>query len=303
MVRPRLRQLDRLQRLVVFEAAARTGGFSAAARELGITQPAVTRHIVALERALGTALFQRSANRARLSEPGRQLADRVGAGLDLIESGLADLDATASTFVLAAHPGIAQQWLMPRVDQLHDALGDLELRLQVFDRDAELTGAVFDAAVRIGTGGWPGQSSHRLFDEVVVPVASRWFADEHGLDEHSSAHDVNRVPFVHMDDGDSPWLTWEQWLRHFDIVLERRPGRVMWNNYPLVLQQVLAGRGVGLGWRPLVDDLLAGDALVAVGPEVRSGRGYYVTWPAGERPPEVEGLIELLSERLVERAS
>ena len=78
MARPRLRRLDRLQRLVVFEAAARGGGFTAAARELGITQPAVTRHIVALERSLGTALFQRTANRARLTDHGRHLAERIG---------------------------------------------------------------------------------------------------------------------------------------------------------------------------------------------------------------------------------
>ncbi|MEM1332276.1 MAG: LysR substrate-binding domain-containing protein [Actinomycetota bacterium] len=294
MVRPRLRQLDRLQRLVVFDAAARGHGFTAAARELQITQPAVTRHIVALERRLGVELFHRTANRARLSEQGRHLAERVGAGLDLIESGLADLDATARTFVLAAHPGIAQQWLMPRIDQVHAALGELELRLQVFDGDDEIAGSTVDAAVRIGTGGWPGQSSHRLFDEEVVPIASRSFADEHGLHEQSAAADVNRVPFVHMDDGDSPWLTWEQWLRHFDIVLERLPGRVMWNNYPMVLQQVLAGRGVGLGWRPLVDELIDGGALVVVGPAVRSGRAYNVTWPAGEPGPEVTALIALL---------
>ena len=295
MVRPRLRRLERLQRLVVFEAAARTGGFSAAARELGITQPAVTRHVAALERSLDTSLFDRSANRAEVTDAGRLLAERIGAGLDLIESGLADLDATSSTFVVAAHPGSAQQWLMPRVDQLHTALGDFELRLQLFDRDADLVGASFDASVRIGHGRWPGQSSHRLFDEVVVPVASQAFADEHGLDERSTAHDVNRVPFVHMDDGDSPWMTWAQWLDHFGIVLERQPGRVMWNNYPLVLQQVLAGRGVALGWRPLVDDLLGGDALVVVGPPARSGRGYYVTWPSGERSAGVDALIDVLT--------
>ena len=293
-IRPRLRRPDRLQRLVVFESAARTGGFSAAARELGITQPAVTRHVIALERSLSTPLFERTANRVRLTEPGRLFAERIGAGLDLIESGLADLEATASTFVLAAHPGIAQQWLMPRVDRLHDALGDLELRLVVFDRDADLAESNHDAAVRIGAGRWVGQSAHRLFDEVVLPVASPAFADEHELDGDSTAVDVNRVPFVHMDDGESPWMTWADWLHHFDIPLERRPGRVMWNNYPLVLQQVLAGRGVALGWRPLVDELLTGGALVPVGPEVRSGLGYYVTWPTGEPSSGVRALIELL---------
>lgn len=295
MARPRLRRLDRLQRLVVFEAAARGGGFTAAARELGITQPAVTRHIVALERSLGTALFQRTANRARLTDTGRQLAGRIGSGLDLIEAGLADLETVASIFVLAAHPGVAQQWLMPRVDQLHAALGDLELRLHVVDRDHDLADGTFDAAMRIGTGQFVGQSAHKLFDETVVPVASAAFAAEHGIDANSSAADLIELPFVHLDDGDGPWFTWAAWLQRFDIMLERRPGRTMWNNYPLVLQQVLAGRGIGLGWRPLVDELIASETLVAVGPEITSGRAYYVTWPTGDPSDEVRAVIDVLA--------
>ncbi len=105
---------------------------------------------------------------------------------------------------------------------------------------------------------------------------------------------MNLAPFVHMDDGASPWMTWAEWLSGFGIVLERQPGRVMWNNYPMVLQQALAGRGVALGWRPLVDDLVAGDALVVVGPEVRSTRGYYVTWPSGEPTDAVRSLVAWL---------
>ncbi len=293
-MRRRHAHVDRLQRLVVFEAAARCGSFSAAARELGMTQPAVTRHVRALERTLGVELFSRSANRARLTPTGSVLAERLGAGLDLVESGLADLDATATTFVLASHPGIAQQWLVPHIDDVHELLGELELRLWLFDRDEELRDGGFDAALRIGDGRFEGQSAHRLFGEVVVPVASQQFAEDHGLDHTSSAAEVNLAPFVHMDDGASPWMTWAEWLDSFGIVLERQPGRVMWNNYPMVLQQALAGRGVALGWRPLVDDLVAGDALVVVGPEVRSTRGYYVTWQAGEPTDAVRSLVTWL---------
>jgi len=295
MARPHLGHLDRLRRLVVFEAAARGGGFTAAAREFGITQPAVTRHIVALERSLGTALFQRTANRARLTDAGRHLAERIGAGLDVIESGLSDLETTASLFVLASPPGVAQQWLMPRVDRLHAALGDLELRLQVVDRDTDLSDGTFDAAVRIGDGRFVGQSAHRLFDERVVPIASAAFAAEHSIDADTTADQLLELPFVHLDDGDRPWLTWAGWLQRFDLILERRPGRTMWNNYPLVVQQVLAGRGIGLGWRPLVDELLASEVVVAVGPEVRSDRSYYVTWPTGEATDEVRAVIDVLT--------
>lgn len=291
-MRELVRRVDRLQRLAIFEAAARLGSFTAAARELGMTQPAVTRQIRSLERSLNADLFRRTANRSELTDVGHRLQSHINAGFDLIEAGLGELDSHAGIFVLATHPGIAQQWVVPRIEELQQALGDLELRLWLFDRDHEILGGGFDAAIRSGVGNFEGQSSHRVFDETVVPVASPAFATEHGLTPESSAADVYRVPFVHMDDGDQPWMNWPGWLARFGITLRREPGRVLFNNYPAVLQQTLAGRGVALGWRPLIDDLLNGDALVVVGPEVRSERGYYVTWRQGEPDHRVRAVID-----------
>ncbi len=289
---------DRLQRLAVFEAAARLGSFSAAAEELGMTQPAVTRQVRALEHRLGTDLFVRTANTSTLSDIGGRLYSHVSSGFDVIESGLAELAEHAGTFVLAAHPGIAQQWLVPRLDGLTTAMNGLDLRLWLFDTDDEIAGGGFDAAIRVGHGEFAGQSSHLLFREEVVPVASPAFAAEWGLDADSTAHDVYRAPFVHMDDGHHPWMTWADWLAQFGITLRRQPGRVLFHNYPMVLQQALAGRGIALGWRHLIDDLVDGDALTVVGPEVRSHRGYFVTWPEGAPGPAVRSLIDWLDDQV-----
>ena len=64
-------------RLAVFEAAARCGSFTAAGSELGMTQPAVTRHVRGLERALDVELFRRHANRSELTEAGRRLLEAI----------------------------------------------------------------------------------------------------------------------------------------------------------------------------------------------------------------------------------
>lgn len=291
-----IRKVDRLQALAVFEATARLGSFTAAGRELGLSQPAVTRQIRSLERRLGAELFVRTANRSALSDVGRRLRDHVSAGFDVIEAGLAELAEQAGTFVLAAHPGIAQAWLVPRLDEINEVLGGLDLRLWLFDRDVELADGSFDAAIRVGDGHFPGLDHRLLFPEVVVPVATAALADEYDLTSSSTAADVYRAPFVHMDDGDRPWMTWADWLDEFGIALHRQPGRVLFHNYPMVLQRALLGHGVALGWRPLIDDYLDGGALVVVGPEVRSERGYYVTWPAGHATPAVAALTAWLIE-------
>ena len=289
-----IRRVDRLQRLAVFEAATRLGSFTAAAAELGMTQPAVTRQIRSLERSLGTELFTRSANRSVPTDAGRRLHAHVGAGFDAIEHGLGELAEHAGHFVLAAHPGIAQALIVPRLDELDVVLGDLDLRLWLFDHDDELDRGGFDVAVRVGTGDFPGLEHRLLYPEVVVPIASPALAERYGLTADSSAADVHTAPFIHMDDGGRPWMSWDEWLAAFGITLRRSPGRVVFNNYPMVLQRALLGYGVALGWRPLIDEYVERGALVAVGPEVTSDRAYYATWPAGRSSPAVDALVAWL---------
>lgn len=289
-----VRQVDRLQRLAVFEAAARLGSFTRAAAELGMTQPAVTRQIRLLERSLDTELFVRSANRSELTELGRRLNDRISAGFDVIEAGLGELADHAGNFVLAAHPGIAHMWILPGLDELNRALGEVDLRLWLFDGDSDLDDGPVDAAIRVGWGDFPGFDGRKLFSEVVVPIAAPTFAEQYGLSEHSTAAEVYTAPFIHMDDGDRPWMSWSEWLSHFGIALRRQPGRVLFHNYPMVLQRALLGYGIALGWRPLIDEYVERGTLQVVGPEVRSNRGYYVTWPSGPPSTSVQSLIDWL---------
>ena len=139
-MRELIRRVGRLQRLAVFEAAARLGSFTAAARELGMTQPAVTRQLRALEASVNTALFRRTSNRSELTDAGRTLLLEVSRSFSGIEGALAGLGQRAELFVLACYPGFAQQWLVPRLDRVQEALGGRELRLWLFDREADLSG-------------------------------------------------------------------------------------------------------------------------------------------------------------------
>lgn len=290
LVRPLIRAVDRLQRLATFEAAARLGSFSAAGRELGLAQPAVTRQIQALERALNVSLFQRHANRSTLTDAGHVLADSLDVSFAALEHTLGEISRLDETFVLAMPPGFAQQLVVPRLDDLQRALGDRDLRLWLYDREAELATSTFDAAIRVGTGTWPGLDSHRLLAEIVMPVATPAVAEQWGLDANSPASDVLEAPLLHMDADDRPWLSWSDWLANFGLGLTPGRRRVVFNNYPTVLQQVLSGKGVALAWSGLTNQLIADGLLAVVGPEVESDRAYHVTWKSGRRTAAVESV-------------
>ena len=290
-MRPLIVRVGRLQRLAVFEAAARLGTFTAAAAELHMTQPGVTRHIRALEAELGITLFRRGANRALLSAAGARLLESVGQGFAIMESGLEQLAAEAPVFVLAANPGVAQRWLVPRLDELQHAVGDPDLRLWLFDRNAELAGGSFDAAIHAGTGDWPGVECELLFPEITMPVATPELAAQLGLDDGSPAQKLLRQPLLHLDAVDRPWMSWSDWFAGAGEELSSGAGRVSFNNYAVLLHEAIAGRGIALAWRYLVDELLAQGLLVEVGPEVRSPTvGYYLLWPRGGRGESVQRL-------------
>lgn len=289
-----LERVERLHRLAVFDAAARCGSFTAAAAELGATQPGVTRHISGLERSLGVALFERTANRSRLTDAGHLLASAIDTAFVGIERALASLDEPDTTFVLASPPGFAQQLIVPMLDELHDAVNtDVEhdIRLWLYDRDVELDSGHADIMVRLGSGHWPGLDSVPLFQERVVPVATRTFAEEHGLHARSTASEVLAAPLLHMDAMGRPWMSWPDWLGTFGLSLSTGGRRVLHNAYPTVVQQALAGRGVALGWRGIIDQYLDDGLLVTVGPEAITDRYYCLAWPVGRRTSSVAAVI------------
>ena len=296
-MRPLVGHVSRLQRLAVFEAAGRLGTFTAAARELGMTQPAITQHVRALEANLGIVLFNRTANRARLSDAGRRLLDAVGQGFATIEMELDRLGAEESTFVLAANPGVAQRWLVPHLDGLRTAVGDVNLRLWLFDRNSDLAGDVFDAAIHAGDGDWPNHECVLLFPEIVVPVATPARAAILGLGEDTPARDLLTETLLHLDAADRSWMSWTTWFEHHGLALPSGSSTVLYNNYAMVLQEAIAGRGIALAWRYMIDELLDQELLVTVGPEVHHPTsGWYLIWPATRHESAVGRLAAWLEE-------
>ena len=136
------------RRLLIFRAVARAGSISAAARELGWTQPAVSQHLRALERSAGCTLLLRGAGGVELTEPGRVLlarADALAVQLHMAEEELADLTGLRRGRVrLAAYPSAAAT-LVPR------AVAGLRARHP--DVDVELTEAEPPEALALLSAG------------------------------------------------------------------------------------------------------------------------------------------------------
>ncbi|WP_119458324.1 LysR substrate-binding domain-containing protein [Rhodospirillaceae bacterium SYSU D60014] len=295
------RQLPPLPSLVPFEFAARLGSMSAAARELGISQPAVSRHLAQLEADLGQALFQRTRRGLRLTEAGRTYQDAVAHGLDHIAQATRRLRHSdgGRTIRITAHFGFTHQWLIPRLPLLRATVPDLFLRLITDDREEDLDVAGCDIAIRFGTGDWPDCEATKLLTEEVFPICSpSYLRDRQRLQRHDlTPFDLLEEGLLHMDEVSDRWFTWSSWFAAQGVTAELERPRLFYAIYPLLLQATLAGEGIALGWRGLTDELIAQNRLVQLLPAVRrSDRGYFLC-----RPKHSSGTRT--KERLIRRVS
>jgi DNA-binding transcriptional LysR family regulator len=286
---------------LAFEACCRLGSMSAAARELAVSQPAVSQRLQRLETHLGLALFDRSSRGLSLTAAGRDYREAVRVALDALEAAGAGLrsDADRRTIRILTNFGFAQFWLMPRLARLRAAFPQALLQLTTSDRDQDLADIDCDLAIRFGIGAWPGWTVEMLFAEEAFPVCAPAYLAEHGTlrPGEVSAAELVRENLLHMDEVSDRWLTWPTWLKACGETRPTSRPSLLYNSYSLLLQAALAGEGIALGWRGLVDPFLASGALVQLMPGLRrETRGYHLGFRPGQttRKPLVKEIAAWL---------
>jgi len=117
--------------LVAFEATARLGSMSAAADELDLTQSAVSQRVLKLEAHVGQRLFVRQGHGVRLTGAGELLMETATDTLQRLRAGLARIEPyrNKQSLLLACPADFAHGWLLPRLEALRAAHGNLEVWL------------------------------------------------------------------------------------------------------------------------------------------------------------------------------
>ncbi|HWK64424.1 MAG TPA: LysR family transcriptional regulator [Rhizobiaceae bacterium] len=279
------RPLPPLETLQAFEAAARTGSFSAAAETLNLTHGAVSRQIAKLETWLGIKVFDRGARGVSLTIEGNRLFLRTREALALIADNTDRwIEPRGGAVVrLATIPSICGLWLIPRLSILESGPSPLRILLDVDNRQIDLADEGIDLSLRCGRGGIPGRISMQLFEEQCFPVASPALADKIGAGEPDR---LLRFPLIHDSDASG----WRAWLGGHGIDYRPRPQDRRFEDYRLVLDAARNGLGIALARPPLTAALLAADEIVAVDRRtVLNPVAYWIDRPQGPpRPAAVE---------------
>lgn len=267
--------------LIVFEAAGRHENFTRAAEELGMSQAAVSYAVRALEDQLGVPLFHRLHRAVELTEAGERFHADVSSGLARIEKSAEDIRAKGRevNVTLAASTAFASMWMLPRLQRLRADLPDIDLRIQTSVRDLDLDEEPIPLGIRGGTPSmWPRYHAEPIAPEIINAVASPAFIETHGYPETPA--DLTRFRLIDLEEPVRRACDWPEWFRSAGLSYQPRGQRLSINDYVLVIQAVLAGEGIGLGWEHLIAPQMRSGALVPVGNHVlRTGYAFYVVWP------------------------
>lgn len=289
---PPLSRLPPLNALRAFEAAARHGGYVAAARELGVTPAAVSQQVRNLEDHLGRRLFTRHNNRVSLTDAGQaifadtaRVFDDLGRIAERARGGRAP-----GRLVVSCLPSLAEGWLMPRLQGAGAALPLLDLRLEAdpvaFARDG------IDLRLSYGANLYPDLVQVPLFRDAVQPMAAPGLA--------ALWPDVPDDALIHTDwgAGFASHPAWRDWFAaHQPQRAAPAPGsgQRIGASY-LALMLAAQGQGVVLGQAALAAPMLARGALVALSPlALPLGHDYVAVHPqAKARKPALQRMLALL---------
>ena len=275
MLAPR-RFLPSIAHLAAFEAVARTGSVTSAARELDLTQSAVSRQIKALEEHLGVELFLRERQTVRLTLAGDAYAREIREALRRISSASLNLRANphGGTLNLAILPTFGTRWLAPRLGRFLGANPgvtiNLVTRLSSFDFRLDS----IDAAIHFGHPHWPGAELTFLMSEWTIPACSPKFLEEHAISE---ARHLLDVPLLHLTTRPDAW---ENWFSENGVDFQTLHG-MLFDQFATAAQAAIAGLGIALLPIFLIEDeLKRGDLVAAIDRATESRERYYLAYPA-----------------------
>lgn len=287
--------------LLQFESVARLNSFTLAAKELGVSQAAVSKQIKVLEDNVGVLLFQRMHRNIYLTEAGGTLFAIISESLQRIASGFDQIiqGSEKEEIVLASTAAVSQFRILPRLTTLVDALPQARLRLTTQMFTGDLRTPDYDMDIRFGNGHWPDGQAILLFEEEVFPVCSPAWLARNPIP--ATLEDLSNAGLLDADATAEGWVTWPAWFKALGLAPTRLNINFRCSLYTDVIQAARNGYGVALGWGRMVDHFLDSGELVKLEPFViRPKDSYYLVIPNGhEVTPNVMAIIQWLQGKAV----
>lgn len=276
------RDIPSLTALRAFEAAARCGSYSAAARGLNVTHAAIAQHVRALEVDLGQPLMERDGRGVAPVGAGRQLARDLAAGFAEIAQGIRTARGLRDDgpISITTTQSFAENWLMPRIAGFWSAHPGVPVSVTAENTVVDLWRSPHHLAIRYGAGDWPGLKAERLTDgrNAIVGTPDRVAQLPAGCDATTpdGRRALERMAWLN----DASYGEFFAWLTAQGIS-PKAPHLTELTSNAMVLAACRAGAGLSVQPFAVIEGDLTAGRLVEVPARITTALGYFMVRPPG----------------------
>ena len=290
-----------LNALRAFEGVAKHGSFTAAAHALLISQSALSRHVIALERLIGVQLFERRPHALSLTKAGQYLLPAVAKSFDRLEYAIDDIRNEGApsqrTLRVQMPPSFAVQLAVPILRDFRQMSTDVDIDLVSPSAVGPPLGDVDVAVV------YSRPTVTDLVADLLWPVRLRILCHPDIAGRHRAAGlaafiEANEIVHVRIE-GLPRHEAWSQFARHNGLGALNVERGLVFDTAVLAAQYAMSGQGIALvDPRLFADELRAGRLVSPFQEELDNGYGYYlITHPEGLS----DTAIALIRSWLIER--
>lgn len=256
------RAMDRVGQMQVFVRVVERGSFSAAARDLGLTQSGVSKQVQALEQHLGVRLMNRTTRSARVTEAGARYHERCRALLAELEAAEAEVrgrrGTPAGVVTVSAPVPFGLEFVVPRLVEFQRRNPGIHVHMQLTDQAVNLVEEGIDLAIRLGRLAGDGMVARKIGDSPVALVAAADYAARSPLPHAPSDLAAHHCLLYTLSGAAATWRL-SKGSQHESV---RVSGTFRANNLLALRQALLAGFGVALLPLWMVDSGLRDGRLV-----------------------------------------
>jgi DNA-binding transcriptional LysR family regulator len=296
-------RMDRFRELNAFIAVVEAGGFSAAARRIGDSQPAVSKAIGALEKRLGVMLFNRSTRSVTLTDQGQKYYDRTKPLVDEIDE--ADSELTSSTLNvsgpirIAAASTFGRLHILPLIPDLLSLNPGLQVDLILSDFVRDMVEDRIDLAIRVGRVDELDAVVKRVAGTPLVCVGSRSYFEKRGIPKTpAELVDHNCLLYGGLTElANWPFVGPQG---RFSVTVR---GNLSSNSVETIRAGVLSGVGIGLFAKvSLADELRHPNVITILGEFLSDVRDVSLVWPKRRYvPARVRRVTDFFAEAIPRR--
>lgn len=287
------RPLPPLNAIRAFEVAGRHLNFSRAAEELGVTQGAISKQVIALEDFIGARLFERLPGGLSLTQEGYALRLAIAPAFEMLDEAFVKFHrrpVRSNVCRISTLASFASQFLVPRLSKFEEDLPHIKLEILTSDRIVDLSREEVDFSLRYGPGRTDGVVTKQLVKGALAPVVAPEIYNSDSIKDLTAfLSGARRIQVFSSNE----WRKWSE-TSGVEISEDRLPFIV--EDFIVAIEAVLAGQGAALLPEVLVREYIRRGEMKLFWPHMLdwSQTHYIAHVPGAEKRPVVRDVTAWL---------